>query len=223
MTFASAPPHLLLNVNNFEWEGMDTDKEVELNFLYIDHDYAETFDLEIVQGRDFSEEYPTDASEAYIVNESAVRFMGMTDPIGKRVVLAGREGRIIGVVKDFNHKPLIFDISPMVMGIRPSWYYDLLIKVNPRDIEGSLAYIEKVFKETSPGFPFWYQFLDDWFEMIYLPLKIMNMCSSPVWDYSVWPRSFWNRGEKRSASVRSWEPRYLELCSCCRGSFSKSF
>ena len=174
VTFASAPPHLLLNVNNFEWEGMDTDKEVELNFLYIDHDYAETFDLEIVQGRDFSEEYPTDASEAYIVNESAVRFMGMTDPIGKRVVLAGREGRIIGVVKDFNHKPLIFDISPMVMGIRPSWYYDLLIKVNPRDIEGSLAYIEKVFKETSPGFPFWYQFLDDWFEMIYLPLKIMN-------------------------------------------------
>ncbi len=174
VTFASAPPHLLLNVNNFEWEGMDTDKEVELDFLYVDHDYTETFDLEIVQGRDFSEEFPTDASEAYVVNESAVRFMGMTDPIGKRVVLAGREGRIIGVVKDFNHKPLIFDISPMVMGIRPSWYYDLLIKVSPRDIEGSLAYIEKVFKETSPGFPFWYQFLDDWFEMIYLPIKIMN-------------------------------------------------
>jgi putative ABC transport system permease protein len=174
VTFASAPPHLLLNVNNFEWEGMDTDKEVELNFLYVDHDYAETFDLEIVQGRDFSEEFPTDASEAYVVNESAIRFMGMTDPIGKRVVLAGREGRIIGVVKDFNHKPLIFDISPMVMGIRPSWYYDLLIKVSPRDIEGSLAHIEKVIKETSPGFPFWYQFIDDWFEMIYLPLKIMN-------------------------------------------------
>jgi len=174
VTFASAPPHLLLNVNNFEWEGMNTDKEVELDFLYVDHDYAKTFDLEIVHGRDFSEEYPTDASEAYIVNESAVRFMGMTNPIGKRVVLAGREGRIIGVVKDFNHKPLIFDISPMVMGIRPSWYYDLLIKVSPRDVEGSLAYIEKVFKETSPGFPFWYQFLDDWFEMIYLPLKIMN-------------------------------------------------
>ncbi len=174
VTFASAPPHLLLNVNNFEWEGMDTDKEVELNFLYVDHDYAETFDLEIVQGRDFSQEFPTDASEAYVVNESAVRFMGMTDPIGKRVVLAGREGRIIGVVKDFNHKPLIFDISPMVMGIRPSWYYDLLIKVSPRDIEGSLGYIEKVFEETSPGFPFRYQFLDDWFEMIYLPLKIMN-------------------------------------------------
>jgi putative ABC transport system permease protein len=174
VTYASAPPHFLFNVNDFEWEGMDTDKEVELNFLYVDHDYAETFNLEIVQGRDFSEEYPTDATEAYVVNESAVRFMGMTDPIGKQVVLAGREGRIIGVVKDFNHKPLIFEITPMVMGIRPSWYYDLMIKISPVDIQGSLAYIEKVFNETSPAFPFEYHFLDEWFEMIYLPLKVMN-------------------------------------------------
>jgi putative ABC transport system permease protein len=174
VTYASAPPHFLFNVNDFEWEGMDTDKEVELNFLYVDHDYAETFDLEIVEGRDFSEDYPTDATEAYVVNESAVRFMGMTDPIGKQVVLAGREGRIIGVVKDFNYKPLIFEITPMVMGIRPSWYYDLLIKINPGDIQGSLAYIEKVFSETSPAFPFEYQFLDEWFEMIYTPLTILN-------------------------------------------------
>lgn len=174
VTCSSALPHLLFNVNDFEWEGMDADREVELNFLYVDHDYAETFDLEIVQGRDFSEEYPTDASEAYIVNESAVRFMGMTDPIGKRVVLAGRPGRIIGVVKNFNHQPLVFNISPLVMGIRPSWYYDLLIKISSRDIEGSLGYIEKVFKEASPGFPFEYIFLDDLFEYVYSPLKIMN-------------------------------------------------
>lgn len=174
VTYSSAPPHFLFNVNNFEWEGMDREKEVEMNFLYVDPDYAETFDLDIVQGRDFSPEYLTDATEAYVVNESAVRFMGITDPVGKRVSLAGREGRIIGVVKNFNHKPLIFDISPMVMAIRPSWYYDLLIKISPRDIQGSLAYIEKIFKETSPGYPFDYQFLDDQFEEIYVPLKAIN-------------------------------------------------
>ncbi len=174
VTYASAPPHFLFNVNDFEWDGMATDKEVEINFLYVDHDYAETFDLEIVEGRDFSEKHTTDATEAYLVNESAVRFMGMTDPVGKRVSLAGRVGRIIGVVKDFNHKPLIFDISPMVMGIQPSWYYDLLVKISPEDIPGSLAYIEKVFKEVSPEFPFDYHFLDDFFETIYVPLKIIN-------------------------------------------------
>jgi putative ABC transport system permease protein len=174
VTSASAPPHLLFNVNDFEWEGMESDEEVELNFLYVDHDYAETFDLEIVAGRDFSEDYPTDDPEAYVVNESAVRFMGMADPIGKRVILAGREGRIIGVVKDFNFKPLVFDISPMVMGIRPDWFYDLLIKISPDDIPGSLASIEKTFKEVSPAFPFQYEFLDEWIDMIYRPLQIMN-------------------------------------------------
>jgi putative ABC transport system permease protein len=174
VTSASAPPHLLFNVNDFEWEGMESDEEVELNFLYVDHDYAETFDLEIVAGRDFSEDYPTDDPEAYVVNESAVRFMGMADPIGKRVILAGREGRIIGVVKDFNFKPLVFDISPMVMGIRPDWFYDLLIKISPDDIPGSLASIEKTFKEVSPAFPFQYEFLDEWVDMIYRPLQIMN-------------------------------------------------
>jgi putative ABC transport system permease protein len=174
VTAASAPPHFLFNVNDFEWEGMDRDKEVEINFLYVDHDYAETFGLEIVQGRDFSEDYLTDAAEAYVINESAVRFTGMTDPIGKRVVLAGREGRIIGVVKDFNHKPLVFDISPMIMGIRPSWFFDLLVKIDSGDIPESLAYIEKIFKEESPAFPFRYEFLDDWFDTIYTPLKTMN-------------------------------------------------
>jgi putative ABC transport system permease protein len=174
VTYASAPPHFLFNVNDFKWEGMDTDKEVELNFLYVDHDYAETFDLEIIEGRDFSEDYPTDSTEAYVVNQSAVRFMGMADPIGKRVALAGREGQIIGVVKDFNHKPLIFEITPLVMGIQPSWYYDLLIKISPEDIPGSLTYIEEVFNETSPAFPFEYNFLDEWFEMIYVPLSILN-------------------------------------------------
>jgi putative ABC transport system permease protein len=174
VTYASAPPHLLFNVNDIEWEGMAKEKEVEVDFLYVDPDYAETFDLKIVQGRDFSEEYPTDSTEAYLVNESAVRFMGMTEPVGKRIALAGREGKIIGVVKNFNHKPLIFEISPLVMGIRPSWYYDLLIKVSTDDIPGSLAYIEKVFKEASPAFPFEYRFLDDFFETIYVPLKIMN-------------------------------------------------
>jgi len=174
VTYASAPPHFLFNVNNFKWEGIDKENEVEINFLYVDHDYAETFDLKIVAGRDFSKEYPTDASEAYVVNESAVRFMGINDPIGKRVFLAGREGKVIGVVKDFSHKPLIFETTPMVMGIRPSWYYDVLIKIAPGDIPGSLAYIEKIFNETSPAFPFKYQFLDEWLEFIYSPLKIMN-------------------------------------------------
>jgi len=62
----------------------------------------------------------------------------------------------------------------MIMGIRPSWFFDLLVKIDSADIPESLAYVEKVFKEESPAFPFQYEFLDDWFDTIYMPLRVMN-------------------------------------------------
>ena len=60
------------------------------------------------------------------------------------------------------------------MGIRPSWFYDLLVKIDSEGIPDTLAYIENVFRDESPGFPFEYIFLDDLFEMFYTPLKIIN-------------------------------------------------
>jgi putative ABC transport system permease protein len=174
VTAASALPHFLFNVNNFSWEGLPEEDKREINFLYVDHDYAETLGLEMVMGRDFSERFPTDERDAAVVNQACVRMMGFDDPVGKKVTLAGEPKTIIGVVKDFNHKPLIFDISPMVMAIKSSWYFDLIVKVRPGDIPGSLAHMEKIFHEAAPDFPFEPMFLDDFFEMVYSPLGIMN-------------------------------------------------
>lgn len=174
VTAASALPHLLFNINDLDWEGKDSDKPYEVNFLYVDPDYAKTFDLEIVQGRDFSKNIPTDSSEAFIVNESALPLLGYKDPIGKKMTLADREGWIIGVVKDFNFRPLIFEISPLVMAVRPDWYYDLLVKISPDEMTRTLAYMKNVFGEVAPGFPFDFQFIDDIFNLVYNPLKFFN-------------------------------------------------
>jgi len=174
VTAASALPHLLFNVNDLEWEGADAENPLEVNFLYVDPDYAETFGLEIVQGRDFSREFPTDSSEAFVVNESALSLLGFEDPLGKRLTLAGREGLIIGVVKDFNFKPLIFEISPLVMAVRQDWYFDLLVKISPDEMPHTLAYMKDVFAEVAPGFPFDYAFIDDIFGLVYSPLRFFN-------------------------------------------------
>ncbi len=170
VTAASAVPHLLFNFQNLEWEGMPSEKGVEINCLYVDHDYAETFGLEIVQGRDFSKAFPTDSSEALLINESALPFLGFKEPLGKKLTLGGRDGRIVGVVKDFNFAPLIFEISPLVMAIRSDWYFDLLVKVSPEEMTGTLAHIKDVFTEFAPGFPFDYRFIDDFFDLVYKPL-----------------------------------------------------
>jgi len=174
VTASSALPHTLFNINDFTWEGRGDGPEVEVNFLYVDPDYARAFGLEIVEGRDFAKGFPAGEREAFLVNQAAVRFMGMSEPLGRQVTLAGETGRIVGVVKDFNHQPLIFDISPLVMAVRPDWFYDLLIKVSPEDIPRTLAGIERIYKDTTPGFPFEYEFLDRMLEMIYKPLSFIN-------------------------------------------------
>jgi putative ABC transport system permease protein len=174
VTAASALPHLLFNFNDLAWEGMDAENPVEVNVLYVDPDYAETFGLEIVLGRDFAKEFPTDLTEAFVINESALPLLGFEDPVGKKITLAGREGRIIGVVKDFNFQPLIFEIAPLVMAVRPDQYYDVLVKIGPESMPRTLAYMKDVFSDVSPGFPFDFRFLDEFFEMVYKPLSFMN-------------------------------------------------
>ena len=174
VTAASALPHMIFNVNDLEWEGKGTENPVDVNFLYVDHDYAETFGLEIIRGRDFSKEFAADSSEAFVVNESALPLLGFEDPLGKKLTLAGREGRIIGVVKDFNFKPLIFEISPLVMAVRPDWYFDLLVKISPDEMPRTLAYMKDIFADVAPRFPFEYTYLDDAFNLVYSPLTFLN-------------------------------------------------
>jgi len=174
VTAASALPHLLFNANDLKWEGMNRKTPVEVSHLYVDPDYAETFGLEIVRGRDFSKEFQTDSSEAFVVNESALPLLGFEDPLGKRLTLGRREGRIIGVVKDFNFRPLIFEISPLVMAVRPDSYFDLMVKISPNEVPRTLAYVKDVFREFAPGFPFDYAFIDDIFNLVYSPLEFFN-------------------------------------------------
>jgi len=174
VTASSAPPHMTLNVNEFTWEGRGDGPGVEVNCLYVDPDYAETFGLAIVEGRDFAKGVPAGEREAFLVNQAAVRFMGMSEPLGKRVTLAGETGRVVGVVRDFNHLPLIFNVSPLVMAVRPERFYDLLIKIGPQSVPLTLAGIERVFKDTTPDFPFEYRFLDEEFMTIYRPLRFVN-------------------------------------------------
>jgi ABC-type antimicrobial peptide transport system permease subunit len=175
VTAASALPHLLFNFNGLEWEGMESEHPVEVNCLYVDPDYAETFDLEIIQGRDFSRAFATDVNEAFIVNESTLSMLDFENPLGKRLTLGEQDGMIIGIVKDFNFAPLIFKIDPLVMAVRPDQFHDFLVKVSSDEIPRTLAYMKDIFTEIAPGFPFEYRFIDDYFNMVYRPLKFISV------------------------------------------------
>jgi len=159
-----SPSYIASTVSALDWDGKNPEEKVMMNWDFVGYDYFETLQLEMIQGRSFSKEFATDASEAFIVNEEAVKLMGMESPIGKRLKVFSKEGRIVGVVKNFHFLPLHHEIKPFVYGMNPSWVgmmRCLYIRVAPDNIAGTLSYIEGVFKKLGPDYAFQYQFFNE--------------------------------------------------------------
>ena len=88
--------------------------------LGVDEDFLDTYEIELLSGRQFSKDITSDLSEAFILNETAVKRFGWTDPIGKRLEWGNRLGTVIGVVRDFHHQSLRQEIGPLVLCMSPS-------------------------------------------------------------------------------------------------------
>ncbi len=137
-------------VSAVDWVGKVPDESVSMHWDYVGYDYFETFNMEIIEGRAFSKEYPTDQKEAYIVNEEAIKLMDMDSPVGKRLSVFRNEGKIIGVVKNFNFQPLYHPIRPFVFMLRPESGSLAFVRIRPENISGSLKHIQKAFKKFEP-------------------------------------------------------------------------
>jgi putative ABC transport system permease protein len=146
-----------------EWEGRNTDDQFLIYLLSADFDFAKTMKIEMVKGRYFSREFLTDTSEGIIINEAAVRAMGMKSPLGKKLF----DNRIIGVMKDFNFTSLHSKIGPLAIYFDPREIRYLLVKVNPGNLGTSVQSIENEWHRIVPGFPFEYNFLDDQIDELY--------------------------------------------------------
>jgi len=145
----------------FHWEGRSPDDHMLVHQFSIDHDYVKTLGMEIVAGRDLSREFPSDATSAYLVNETLAELLGYEDPIGKAVTLYNRKGSIVGVIKDFNYKSAHKKIEPLILRIEPrrDWY--AYVRIEGGDVSGSLATIEDIYKKHVPELPFTFAFLDE--------------------------------------------------------------
>ena len=150
------------------WEGRPADAVMEIKADFVDYGYIELFEIPLVEGRSFSREYPTDLKTAFIVNEEAVRRMGLERPVvGKMFGFWGIEGQIIGVMKDAHFQPLHQKIEPLVFKMYPDWLRRMYVKIRSDDMAATLASLEKIWGEMSLGYPFEYRFLDDDFDNLY--------------------------------------------------------
>jgi hypothetical protein len=127
----------------------------------VDYDYLDTFGLKVAQGRFFSREYSTDASDAFVVNQAAVRAMEMDDPLGKGLKVWDISGSIIGVLEDYHFESLHNPIIPMAMRIDANSSYQACVRISPRRIPDTLSFLEQKWKAVYPEYPFEYHFLDN--------------------------------------------------------------
>jgi len=158
-----------------DWEGNPDPDRLPVDYTVVDYDFFETFDMKIVQGRSFSRRFPTDESEACIINRTAANRMGVEDPIGMTIYMAHpawpedfRRARIIGVVKDFHARSVHSAIRPFVFRMYKPWHVFGFVKVDGNRIPEAIGHIETAFKTFAPDYPFQYMFYDEFFNGQYI-------------------------------------------------------
>ena len=165
-----APHSMKFDVNDdaISWEGKPVDAKVFVEPASVGFDFVRIMGLTIVQGRDFSRQNPTDSSDAFLVNEEAVREMGFKDPIGKWVKAWKKRGHIIGVIKDYHSRSLRDVIRPLLIDVKEYEYFGMiLIKTKPGETREALASAAAVYKGIEPDLAFAWQFVDEEYQKMY--------------------------------------------------------
>ena len=167
VTFSSSlPGQSASDRSNIKMEGIrDSGIEQKLYFLLCDSDFLKTLEMEMLEGRFFSQEFQTDTN-SIIINEETVRYFGLEDPLGKSIWYQNKRYQTIGVIKDFHYQSLHKEIVPL--GLKLFESYDefpprrfIEVRIKNNHIPETLDLIRKTWTSVSKGMPFVYSFLDE--------------------------------------------------------------
>lgn len=169
VTVASDYPGGLINVYPFYVEQNGELQRLDLPAFFSDHDFVDVMGMELLQGRPISPRLASDSTEAFILNEAAVRGLGWDQPVGKdfRFGEDDRIGRVVGVVKDFHFFSLHQPAQPAVIHVWPFWYEYMLVKVHAQNMSDTIAEVGQVWSQFINGRPFDAFFLDDTLDQLY--------------------------------------------------------
>jgi putative ABC transport system permease protein len=157
------------NSSNMTWDGMQESDKFLVTQANVDPDFIPSLKMELVSGKNFSAQRTNDTS-TYILNESAVKRMGFDNNsvLGKQIGFWGAKGRAIGVVKDFNFKPLRTGVEPFIFRYQPQdRYFNMFVKIQPGQTQSVLAQLAKKYKQYEADVPFQYSFVNEDIEAAY--------------------------------------------------------
>jgi putative ABC transport system permease protein len=152
-----------------DWLGKQPDQVFDMGIAWVDEDYLPTLGLKMATGRFFSKDFQGDLGQAWVINEAAVKAMGMTNPVGQKIsMLLGEklEGTIVGVVKDFHTESLRAPVRPFAL-IYSRGAGQMLIRIRPGNAAPILKSIETQVRKIVPNDPFLFRFLDQSLDRLY--------------------------------------------------------
>lgn len=153
---------------NFSWEGATPEQIKNSAFVLTraESDFVKTLNLTLVEGRDLDyANLPAD-SASVVINESAIRMMGLENPIGKYLKWGDESYTIVGVIKDYLSGSPYKDVQPMLMRASKNFLMNLIVRTNPNlSMKENLQGIEQVIKKFNPNYPFTYTFVDQQFAL----------------------------------------------------------
>ena len=167
---SSEAPHAMdfVVTDAVNWEGKDKNAIVGFKPASVGFDFVKLMNVKITEGRDFSKKISTDSIDAFLVNEEAVKEMGMKNPIGKWVSAWQKKGHIIGILKDYHTHSLREPIKPVILDVKEYEYFGVIIvRTIPGKTKEALASLAKVYKDINPNYPFSYQFVDEEYKNLY--------------------------------------------------------
>ena len=147
------------------------DEEFISQMFQVDYDFSETFELELAAGRDFDASFGTDHLSSFLINEKAINFLGWEnaeESVGKKMTLGGKEGTVVGILKDFHFESLHAEIEPLILEVRPGGFGHFAVRMENDNIQNTLGFIEEKWRAAFPNKVFEYTFLDETIQETYL-------------------------------------------------------
>lgn len=158
------------------WEGKNTDGKIRFYQMPVNYDLIETLGISMAAGRAFSTKYTSDTGSV-ILNEAAIKMMGIKDPIGKVISLGAREKRIIGIARNFHFNSLHEEIRPFIFKLAPKETMLVMTKIKADEESKTISRISGFWKSFNPGFAFDYRFLDNDYQVQYAAEKLVATLS----------------------------------------------
>jgi putative ABC transport system permease protein len=165
-----------IDCRGLTYRAAEATESTHLPTAWVDHDYLKTLGIRLADGRDFSTQVAADAGSAFILNRSAVEYLGLGDGLGRRMKAypdpAGQgapwhEGPIVGITEDFHFRYLRCRLQPLVMIINPERCSIMLVRISPENIRSTMTVLQRTWENIVPGSPLEFTFLNEEINHLY--------------------------------------------------------